>query len=45
MLVLMTEPGSSGKAAVTARVSVALMKRHDQKQVGEERVYLTYTST
>jgi len=27
------------------RGSIALMKCHDQKQVGEERVYLTYTST
>jgi len=27
------------------RVSLAARKHHDQKQVGEERVYLDYTST
>jgi hypothetical protein len=27
------------------RVAVAVMKRHGQKQTGEERVYLTCTST
>lgn len=25
-------------------VTIAVMKRHDQKQVGEERLYLAYTS-
>ena len=27
---------------VLVRVSIAVMKQHDQKQVGEERVYLVY---
>ena len=27
------------------RISVAAMNHHDQKQVGEEGVYLAYTST
>ena len=26
-------------------VTVAMMRHHDQKQAGEESVYLTYTST
>jgi hypothetical protein len=30
---------------VLVRVSIALIKYQDQKQVGEKRVYLTYTST
>ena len=27
------------------RVTIAVMKHHDQKQAGEERVFLVYTST
>lgn len=27
------------------KVSIAVMKHHDKKQVAEERVYLTYTYT
>ena len=30
---------------LSLRVSIAAMKHHDQKQVGEERVHLAYTST
>lgn len=30
---------------VLVRVSIAMMKHHDQKQIGEEMVYLAYTST
>ena len=30
---------------VLVRVPVAVMKHHDQKQTGEARVYLAYTST
>jgi hypothetical protein len=30
---------------VLVRVTIAVMKYCDQKQVGEERVYLAYTST
>ena len=33
------------KDIVLVRVTVAVMKHHDQKQVGEKRVYLTYIST
>ena len=29
---------------VLVRDSVAVMKHHDQKQLGEERIYLTYSS-
>jgi hypothetical protein len=28
-----------------SRVTIALMEHHGRKQVGEERVYLAYTST
>jgi hypothetical protein len=30
---------------ILVRVIVAMMKNHDQKEIGEERVYLAYTST
>jgi hypothetical protein len=30
---------------VLIRVASAMIKHHDQKQLGEERVYLAYTST
>jgi hypothetical protein len=30
---------------VLVRVTIAMMKHHDQKQLGEEKVYLAYTST
>jgi hypothetical protein len=30
---------------VLVRVTIAMMKLHNQKQAGEERVYLAYTST
>jgi hypothetical protein len=30
---------------ILVRVSIAVMKHHDQKQVREERVHLAYTST
>ena len=30
---------------VLGRVTIAMVKHHDQKQLGEERVYLTYTFT
>lgn len=31
--------------AISVRVIIAMRKHHDQKQVGEERVYLAHTST
>lgn len=30
--------------SVLVKVTVAVMKHHDQKQVGEDRVHLAYTS-
>jgi hypothetical protein len=33
------------KGCVPVRVTVVVMKHHDQKQLREERVYLAYTST
>jgi hypothetical protein len=33
-----------GEKALGVRVSTALMKHYNQKQVGEERVYSAYTS-
>ena len=33
------------KPAVLVRVSTAAINHHDQKQAGQERVYLAYTST
>ena len=34
-----------GQVAVLVWVTVAVMKHHNQKQDGKERVYLAYTST
>jgi hypothetical protein len=31
--------------AVSVKVNIAELKHHDQKWLGEERVYLAYTST
>lgn len=36
---------SCGYGGVLVRVSVAAMKLHEQKQVGEERDYAVFTST
>lgn len=33
------------KGGVFVRVSIAVMKPHDRKQIGEERVNLAYNST
>lgn len=35
---------SEQKWGVLVRVSMAAMKHHDQTQLGEERVYLAYSS-
>lgn len=32
-------------ASVIVIATIAIMKHHDQKQVGEERFYLSYVST
>ena len=32
------------KGCILVRVSIAAVKHHDQKQVGEGSVYVTYTS-
>jgi hypothetical protein len=34
-----------GYISVLVRVTIAVMKHHDQNQVGEEKVYSIYTST
>lgn len=36
---------SRGYTHILVRVTVAVMKLHDQKQVGEEMIYLVYAST
>ena len=33
------------KIIVLVRITVAVLEHHDEKQIGEERVYLGYTST
>jgi hypothetical protein len=33
------------RMSVLVKVTMAAMKHHDQKQVGEQRVYSVYTST
>ena len=43
MMAILLMALSSG--SVLVRVSIAVMKHHDPKQVGEERAYLAYTST
>jgi hypothetical protein len=35
----------TGSHRVLVRVSIAVLKCQDQKQLGEERVYLAHTST
>ena len=32
------------KGAALVRITIAVMKHHNQRQLGEERVYLAYTS-
>ena len=43
VLVIVIPPWTNERSGVSVRVSIAVMKHHDQKQVGEERVYLAYT--
>jgi hypothetical protein len=43
-LLLTIEPFLQPKISILGLLLPAMMKHHDQKQLGEERVYLTHTS-
>jgi hypothetical protein len=45
LIKLLTEKFINKSLGTCLRVTIAVMKHYDQKQAGEERVFLVYTST